>query len=31
VQGNRSVVFDELYACNAKAGCSENDKRHPRN
>lgn len=29
-QGNRSVVFEEFYACNAKAGCSENDKRHPK-
>jgi hypothetical protein len=31
VQGNRSVVYDEFYACNAKAGCSANDKHHPRN
>lgn len=28
--GNRAVVYDQFYACNAKAGCSENDKRHPK-
>lgn len=29
VQDKRSTVYEEFYACNAKAGCSENDKRHP--
>ena len=29
VQDKRSSVYEEFYACNAKAGCSENDKRHP--
>lgn len=30
VQDKRGEVYDEFYACNAKAGCSELDKRHPK-